>query len=522
MPISGTSPSSFSSGFDADVYLQNQDAHTAGTQALAKITPLFNVNLYAFGAALGTGLKLSDKYTTLSAAQGVYPHATALTNTIDWCAAQGAVNAAAAAGGGTVYLPARTYAWDQPLVIPPAFESSGGTTGAQVNILGDGKVSTIITATTDFGAGSYLMCCGPATATVANGQGRFANNATFIGYCQGFALLSPYTQIVKGQPPMPQGSTTTIKMSGFGWGARRELRNIYIANFYAGLEIVGDHTRFDDVICEENFYGLYFANPNTSLYGDLIFTKCAFSGAFAGIGVHPNASVNGQFNSCYFGSQPVAFVKEAGAGNNALLTSCKFSRCQFENLGNGLFRDLNAYGGAGTSSTTTGGVTTATGTKTARMVEAEFDGFCYYSLNTGNRITTLYWPSSGASVAFGYESVIDVGYLELCFFRFSTMANWLPGSTSILDAVGVSSSGNPGAVFEGNVDGMLANCSVATPFATRIGYPTAKQIKLVSPGVWDGNCWDTQGAGLFPQGAVAGDVAEQSYGEATIGGATAY
>lgn len=48
---------------------------------------------YDFGAiADGNPHPLSEKYSLLALAQVVYPHATSLTNEIDWCAIQGAIN----------------------------------------------------------------------------------------------------------------------------------------------------------------------------------------------------------------------------------------------------------------------------------------------------------------------------------------------------------------------------------------------------------------------------------------------
>ncbi len=51
-------------------------------------------NVMAYGAiADGASHPLSERYTTLAAAQAVYPHAIALTDEIDWAAIQAAINA---------------------------------------------------------------------------------------------------------------------------------------------------------------------------------------------------------------------------------------------------------------------------------------------------------------------------------------------------------------------------------------------------------------------------------------------
>lgn len=57
----------------------------------------------------GNSHPLSGFFATLTLARVVYPHATALTNEIDWAATQGALNACNTAGGGTVHCPAGTY-----------------------------------------------------------------------------------------------------------------------------------------------------------------------------------------------------------------------------------------------------------------------------------------------------------------------------------------------------------------------------------------------------------------------------
>lgn len=76
-----------------------------------KTNSLVNVKQYG---AIGDGQShpLSTKYTTLSDAQKVYPHASALTDEIDWCAIQAAVNDVSGTvetEGGIVVLPKGTF-----------------------------------------------------------------------------------------------------------------------------------------------------------------------------------------------------------------------------------------------------------------------------------------------------------------------------------------------------------------------------------------------------------------------------
>src|SRR5207249_669662 len=68
-------------------------------------------NIKSYGAiGDGSSHPLSTRYATLAAAQADYPVATALTNEIDWCATQTAVNAAQSTTlPGLVWAPGGTY-----------------------------------------------------------------------------------------------------------------------------------------------------------------------------------------------------------------------------------------------------------------------------------------------------------------------------------------------------------------------------------------------------------------------------
>ena len=82
------------------------------------------VSIKDFGAIGDNTLhRLSEKYTTLAAAQAVYPHATALTDSIDWAAAQKAVNNAK-----NVFIPDGLYKFGtNALIIPNTLSMLKGT-----------------------------------------------------------------------------------------------------------------------------------------------------------------------------------------------------------------------------------------------------------------------------------------------------------------------------------------------------------------------------------------------------------
>lgn len=126
------------------------------TKMFAAGTPAFGfANAKSFGAiADGASHPLSGYFASLAAAQSVYPHATALTDEIDWCAIQAAINSLPsslhAPSGGTVYIPRGKYAM-----------SSEIAPGYNCTLLGDGGGNAD-------GSGTYLdwtIAAVPPTAT---------------------------------------------------------------------------------------------------------------------------------------------------------------------------------------------------------------------------------------------------------------------------------------------------------------------------------------------------------------------
>lgn len=121
------------------------------------------LNARALGAiGDGDSHPLSERYGTLGAAQADYPHATALTDEIDWAVLQGASNdledrAVGDWKGGTLDLPYGVYIINRQLVI-----------GHQVVFRGEGRGATAIKAGTDFPVQTYLVTLGPPTGAGAS------------------------------------------------------------------------------------------------------------------------------------------------------------------------------------------------------------------------------------------------------------------------------------------------------------------------------------------------------------------
>lgn len=120
-----------------------------------------------FGAILdGNEHKLSEKFSTLLVAQVVYPFATSLNDTLDYCAYQAAINYCATKGfntrptindrtgrGGIVYVPSGQAVINKPLIMP----RSGNFDGASVYIEGESTSSSAISATSTFPTGRAMI-----------------------------------------------------------------------------------------------------------------------------------------------------------------------------------------------------------------------------------------------------------------------------------------------------------------------------------------------------------------------------
>jgi hypothetical protein len=77
------------------------------------LTDKGRINVRDYGAiGDGSSHPLSDHYGTLADAQLFYPHATSLSDEMDWAALQAAANAATAAGGGRIHVPHTVSGYD--------------------------------------------------------------------------------------------------------------------------------------------------------------------------------------------------------------------------------------------------------------------------------------------------------------------------------------------------------------------------------------------------------------------------
>jgi hypothetical protein len=97
----------------------------------------------------GSATTLASVYSTLAAAQVVYSFATSLTQTVDYCAVQLAINTISGLGGGRVYIPRGNYALSTSLV--PA---------NLVSVYGDGQTSVLL----PYGTASAFLLIGSSSS----------------------------------------------------------------------------------------------------------------------------------------------------------------------------------------------------------------------------------------------------------------------------------------------------------------------------------------------------------------------
>ncbi|HMU51158.1 MAG TPA: hypothetical protein PKA13_15385 [Geminicoccaceae bacterium] len=385
-----------------------------------------------FGAVWdGASHRLDTVYPSLAAARAVYPFATDLGQEIDFCATQAAIDAAAAAGGGTVVLPAGTGIFDDTLVFPES--RPFGDPGTQVNMRGEGWRATRLKWNADLGAGRFAVACGDPAGIRSNGLGRHADSAMYEGYFEDFCL--------EGPNPPGQLATAHTAMSGLAWGARRILRRVTSRQFYAGIDLVGDHTLWDSVYTPDNYYGLYYSAPSTALYGDMVFVKCMFTGCrMAAIAVHPRAYLSSAvFIGCYIGGAPYGIMKEAVAGapetDDRLMAGVVFDRCMFEYIGNAMLEDRN-FGDSATAAS-------------SKLTDVQFRGMSYFQWRDGFRIT--------GDAAHPRRAIWNVAVLERVSIQgWGATFSFVPGDVALFRVGQVEN-----AEFDLRWSEVFANCATA-------------------------------------------------------------
>ena len=398
---------------------------------------VFNVKAYG---AIGDGSshQAATRYNSLGALQGVYPFATALTNELDWCAWQAAINAAAAlSNGGVVYGPAGQYVFSNAssvsdgsgqLILPPTVGPLGSPTCSGVSIKGDNQ-GTQLNWPTDLGTGKHAILCN------ANRTDPFFDYA-LPGFIDDITLIGPLGITTLGVPG--------ALMMGIGTADRRHLRRLSISYFWAGIEVEGGQFEIKDIHIQGCYYGLYWQDPhdvatpgNSNIqFGNQFFTRVVVQGnGLAAIGVHHAASMSScTFISCFLGVGPYGIFKETNSGSPAnfdVMAYTKFTQCQFENIGNGLVSDDRSD--------------MTTRVCILRTVEFEMCQFMWDHFSGNN----FHLPATTTG-----KAVIDVAQaINTTINGFMNPEQWQPGSVAIFSVYQLLN-----VVIRGDIDQLINNC----------------------------------------------------------------
>lgn len=213
----------------------------------------------AFGAiADGTSHPLSERYATLGEAQAVYPHATALTDEIDWCAIQAAINDLEAADGGTVKLgPFSYYVNKTPTITWPNVTNL--YLGARVYVEGVNHGLTEI---------------------LANGCNGFNWHTTW-GLSGAFWVFGNAVSKMELRQVGAAGSTAGLDIKESAFGTFEDLRINGFADSVRGRDVLS--TTFRRVFSVATRYGLDVRRGSWSHPNAISTRDCNWAGATWGV-----------------------------------------------------------------------------------------------------------------------------------------------------------------------------------------------------------------------------------------------
>ncbi len=258
------------------------DSHVSGEPSGAATPETSGLLLPVGAVADGASHPLSSRFGNLDAARKQYPHATTMVDEIDWCALQGAINAADQRGGGAVYVPntGRAYRLNRALTVNPN----------RVTVRGDG--STLDFRTLEFAESAIRF--------KADGAPAYGHERHLF---EGFEIIGPGRNLhVAG---------VLFRTDTAGLSSRAQLQDCAIHGFFVGI-LFGDRA-----------YGIGFSHVS-------VF-DCAFC-----IQAPPNLLDAGEtvsFSQCYFFNSQ-CLISNAGAFD------LKFFACSLDYAGR-LVRDNN-------------------------------------------------------------------------------------------------------------------------------------------------------------------------------------
>jgi hypothetical protein len=221
----------------------------------------------------GTSHPLSSRFSSLTMAREVYPHASSLSDEIDWCALQGTINDAATQGGGAVYVPnpGTAYVLNRGLAVNPN----------RVSLRGDGSILDFRTMTT---GGSAILMSGDAAPMY--GHERFV--------LEGFELFGP--------------------------GHNTHIAGILFQTTTPGLS---SRSQIRDCVIHDFLWGVLFGNRAYAIgFSHVSVYNCVF-GVHAPYGL-TDAGEMISFSQCYFFNSYCLISNSAGF-------DMKFLACAFDN-----------------------------------------------------------------------------------------------------------------------------------------------------------------------------------------------
>lgn len=285
----------------------------ADTNTIERLSRRFDVRLFG---AIGDGQPhtLSSRFGSLSDARRVFPQAEALTDQIDWCALQAAIDAAKAAGGGQVFVPAGTYLLgNRTLVMPDS--PQGHDVDDAVVLAGEGCRNTVLRWHLDSGAPQWAV--------------RLPSRHNYSRVVlRDLHLRGPAARVPRGEVP--------CRLSGVACSSGWRMERVNVDHFYADVGVWDDHTVHID--CEYgigSYYGLYFDDGTIDL-GDHLFLRVNIGGTLkACVAVAPtNQLEHSLFIDCHMGWSPFVLYRERGSPTRNFVTNTRFIKTQAEAVGN--------------------------------------------------------------------------------------------------------------------------------------------------------------------------------------------
>ncbi len=284
---------------------------------------------------------------------GPFTDAQATTLQMDTLGIQAAVNAAAQAGG-RVRLASldEGAAWllDQTIVFGVSPPDAPVTGTPDVTLEGDGYSTAPLQVVADLGPSRYALSCGDPTATASNHRGIYAglDPTTSGSFCHGEwrdLLIVMQGAHIPGFGLRPTVLGQPVAMGGVKQGPRRNMHNVTVTGFNAGIVFQGDWTEWDYVQSVANFTGLRLDQPMTNLFGDLSLRQVFLGGnAWSGISISPQARLQSTLVSkSWFGDQPYAVYIEPGLPlpDTPSIQQTVFDDVNFEGQGCALLKDGN-------------------------------------------------------------------------------------------------------------------------------------------------------------------------------------